>query len=127
MKTSFALFVPVKEVAIVLEQDLQAICLIVPDRAEKGSAAVTVSSLEKIIVHAKLAKELRCLVVAIGYGLVERVAATLVFNTQVTSTLNIELSERDVAQHRSLQDVRLGVGLHLLACLGLRVDIVCLS
>ena len=70
MQASVALLIPMKQVAVILEQDLQAVRLIVPDRTKQRCTAVLISALDQVLIHTKLAKNLSHLVVAIGDGLV---------------------------------------------------------
>jgi hypothetical protein len=70
VQASVALLIPMKQVAVILEQDLQAVRLIVPDRTKQRCTAVLISALDQVLIHTKLAKNLSHLVVAIGDGLV---------------------------------------------------------
>jgi hypothetical protein len=70
VQASVALLIPMKQVTVILEQDLQAVRLIVPDRTKQRCTAVLISALDQVLIHTKLAKNLSHLVVAIRDGLV---------------------------------------------------------
>ena len=117
-----------EEVTVVLEQDLQAVRLIIPDRTEQRCAAIFICAFDQVLINAKLAKDLRHLVMAIGDGLVESVAASLVLNAYITSHCQVELNESYIAKHRRLQDVGFRVGLYFLSlprCFVLIVGLAC--
>jgi hypothetical protein len=99
VQASVTLFIAMEEVTVVLEQDL------IPDRTEQRCAAIFICAFDQVLINAKLAKDLRHLVMAIGDGLVESVAASLVLNAYITSYCQVELNEGYIAKHRRLQDI----------------------
>jgi len=84
VQASVPLFIPVKQIAIVLEQDVQTFSAVVSDSREKRCRSIFISTFYQIIDYTEFTKQSCYLLVTITDTVVKSVTATLIFDVQIS-------------------------------------------